>query len=192
MGLSFTKLFNPPKKEALIAMLGLDGAGKTTILYKLSEPGKVVLDYPTIGYNFESFEYKNLNFNVCELGGSTRLPVPWKHVAQRGIQGLIYVIDSWDRDPDRLLDAKNRLDDMLNEDVMRDGVLLVLANRHDLPDVMNVSEITDKLGLQFIQNRPWHILSTCATSGEGLYEGLDWLYSNIANKVTGSCGGSTL
>ncbi|GKB45300.1 ADP-ribosylation factor 1 [Tanacetum coccineum] len=90
---------------------------------------------------------------------------------------------NWDRDPDRLLDAKNRLDDMLNEDVMRDGVLLVLANRHDLPDVMNVSEITDKLGLQFIQNRPWHILSTCATSGEGLYEGLDWLYSNIANKL---------
>nr|GEV83534.1 ADP-ribosylation factor 1-like [Tanacetum cinerariifolium] len=73
MRLSFTKLFNPPKKEACIVILGLDGAGKTTILYKLSEPGKVVPSYPTIGLNVESFEYKNINFTAWDLGGSTVL-----------------------------------------------------------------------------------------------------------------------
>ncbi|KAE9607891.1 putative small GTPase superfamily, ARF/SAR type, P-loop containing nucleoside triphosphate hydrolase [Lupinus albus] len=68
-------------------------------------------------------------------------------------------------------------------DELRDAVLLVFANKQDLPNAMNAAEITDKLGLHSLRQRHWYIQSTCATSGEGLYEGLDWLSNNIANKA---------
>ncbi|KAL0348145.1 UNVERIFIED_CONTAM: ADP-ribosylation factor 2 [Sesamum angustifolium] len=60
---------------------------------------------------------------------------------------------------------------------------LFFANKQDLPNAMNAAEITDKLGLHSLRQRHWYIQSTCATSGEGLYEGLDWLSNNIANKA---------
>ena len=90
------------------------------------------------------------------------------------------MVDSNDRD--RVVEARDELHRMLNEDELRDAVLLVFANKQDLPNAMNAAEITDKLGLHSLRQRHWYIQSTCATSGEGLYEGLDWLSNNIASK----------
>ena len=96
----------------------------------------------------------------------------WRHYFQN-TQGLIFVVDSNDRD--RIGEARDELHRMLNEDELRDAVLLVFANKQDLPNAMNAAEITDKLGLHALRQRQWYIQSTCATSGEGLYEGLDWV-----------------
>jgi len=71
---------------------------------------------------------------------------------------------------------------MLNEDELRDAILLVFANKQDLPNAMNAAEITDKLALHNLRNRQWYIQATCATSGDGLYEGLDWLSNQLKNK----------
>jgi len=71
---------------------------------------------------------------------------------------------------------------MLNEDELRDALLLVFANKQDLPNAMQPAEITDKLGLHSLRGRNWYIQSTCATSGEGLYEGLDWLSANLVSR----------
>uniref|UniRef100_A0A8I3P743 Uncharacterized protein n=1 Tax=Canis lupus familiaris TaxID=9615 RepID=A0A8I3P743_CANLF len=68
---------------------------------------------------------------------------------------------------------------MLAEDELRDAVLLVLANKQDLPKATDVAEITDKLGLHSLRHRNWCIQATCATSGDGLYEGLAWLSNPI-------------
>lgn len=70
MGLTFSKLFDAwfGKKEMRILMLGLDAAGKTTILYKL-KLGEVVSSVPTIGFNVETVEYKNIKFTVWDVGG---------------------------------------------------------------------------------------------------------------------------
>jgi len=70
---------------------------------------------------------------------------------------------------------------MLSEDELRDSKLLVYANKQDLPNAMSVNEVTERLGLNQLRNRQWYIQSTCATTGDGLYEGLDWL-SNTLNK----------
>ena len=70
---------------------------------------------------------------------------------------------------------------MLAEDDLREAVLLIFANKQDLPNAMNTAEITDKLGLHSLSNRNWHIQATCATSGDGLYEGLDWLSNQLKN-----------
>ncbi|XP_050103587.1 ADP-ribosylation factor-like isoform X2 [Malus sylvestris] len=181
MGLSFTKLFSRlfAKKEMRILMVGLDAAGKTTILYKL-KLGEIVTTIPTIGFNVETVEYKNISFTVWDVGGQDKIRPLWRHYFQN-TQGLIFVVDSNDRD--RVVEARDELHRMLNEDELREAVLLVFANKQDLPNAMNAAEITDKLGLHSLRQRHWYIQSTCATSGEGLYEGLDWLSNNIANKA---------
>ncbi|KAK8997721.1 hypothetical protein V6N11_012262 [Hibiscus sabdariffa] len=181
MGLSFAKLFSRlfAKKEMRILMVGLDAAGKTTILYKL-KLGEIVTTIPTIGFNVETVEYKNISFTVWDVGGQDKIRPLWRHYFQN-TQGLIFVVDSNDRD--RAVEARDELHRMLNEDELRDAVLLVFANKQDLPNAMNAAEITDKLGLHSLRQRHWYIQSTCATSGEGLYEGLDWLSNNIASKA---------
>merc|ERR1711907_854877 len=162
-------------KEKRILMLGLDAAGKTTVLYKL-QLGETVCTIPTIGFNVETVEYKNISFTVWDVGGQEKIRPLWRHYFQN-TQGLIFVVDSNDRD--RVGEAREELLRMLNEDELRDAVLLVFANKQDLPNAMNPAEITEKLGLQSLARRTWYIQSTCATSGEGLYEGLDWLSASI-------------
>ncbi|KAH9611208.1 hypothetical protein KSS87_007558, partial [Heliosperma pusillum] len=137
------------KKELRILMLGLDAAGKTTMLYKL-KIGEVVTTIPTLGFNVETVEYKNVNFTVWDVGGQDAIRRLWRHYFQN-TQGLIFVVDSNDRE--RVAEAKDELYKMLNEDELRDAVLLVLANKQDLPNVMTVSEIADKLSLQSLRQR---------------------------------------
>ncbi|BHF64200.1 Arf GTPase arf1 [Sparganum proliferum] len=92
------------------------------------------------------------------------------------VPGLVFVVDS--RDRERIDEAREELHGMLNEDALGDAALLVFANKQDLPNAMQACEITQRLGLSALHGRQWYVQATCATSGTGLYEGLDWL-SNI-------------
>jgi len=180
MGLAFSKLWQRMlgSKEMRILMVGLDAAGKTTILYKL-KLGEVVTTIPTIGFNVETVEYKNISFTVWDVGGQDKIRPLWRHY-YTGTQGLIFVVDSNDRD--RIEDAREELTKMLNEDEMRDAALLVYANKQDLPNAMTAAEVTEKMGLHNMRNRQWFIQSACATTGDGLYEGLDWLSRTLSSK----------
>ena len=160
-----------------ILMVGLDAAGKTTILYKL-KLGEIVTTIPTIGFNVETVEYKNISFTVWDVGGQDKIRPLWRHYFQN-TQGLIFVVDSNDRE--RMSEARDELARMLNEDELRDAVVLVFANKQDLPNAMQATEVTEKLGLNQLRARSWFIQSTCATSGDGLYEGLDWLSNQLKN-----------
>ncbi|CAK0847211.1 unnamed protein product [Prorocentrum cordatum] len=183
MGMAFTKLFSKlvGKQEMRILMVGLDAAGKTTILYSL-KLGEVVTTIPTIGFNVETVEYKNISFTVWDIGGQDIIRPLWRHYIRsyQGTQGLIFVVDSNDRD--RAEDAREELTKILNEDQLRDAVLLVFANKQDLPNAMPAAEVTEKLGLHNMRNRQWFIQSTCASTGDGLYEGLDWMSRALSSK----------
>ena len=181
MGLTFSKVFAAlsRKRDVRILMVGLDAAGKTTILYKL-KLGEIVTTIPTIGFNVEAVEYKNISFTVWDVGGQDKIRPLWKHYYSN-TQGVIFVVDSNDRD--RIGEARDELHRMLNEPDLSDANLLVFANKQDLPGAMNAAEMTDKLGLHSLgQRRQWYIQSCCAPSGDGLYEGLDWLSSSLTGK----------
>uniref|UniRef100_A0A8B9DI35 ADP-ribosylation factor n=1 Tax=Anser cygnoides TaxID=8845 RepID=A0A8B9DI35_ANSCY len=158
--------------------LGLDAAGKTTILYKL-KLGEIVTTIPTIGFNVETVEYKNICFTVWDVGGQDKIRPLWRHYFQN-TQGLIFVVDSNDRE--RVQESADELQKMLQEDELRDAVLLVFANKQDMPNAMAVSELTDKLGLQTLRSRTWYVQATCATQGTGLYDGLDWLSHELSKR----------
>merc|ERR1711971_1302386 len=156
--------------------------------YKL-KIGHVVTTIPTIGFNVETVQYKNMSFTVWDVGARSKVIPLWRHYYQ-GCQALIFVIDSTDRyrlcgdeDDGYFSDtnSKELIHEMMQEEELKDAVLLVFANKQDLPNAMSVTEITERLGLNQLRNRQWYIQSTCATTGDGLYEGLDWM-SNTLNK----------
>ncbi|CAK9033624.1 ADP-ribosylation factor, partial [Durusdinium trenchii] len=180
MGLQISKIMERlfGKTEMRILMVGLDAAGKTTILYKL-KLGEVVTTIPTIGFNVETVDYKNISFTVWDVGGQDKIRPLWRHYYQN-TQGLIFVVDSNDRD--RIEPAREELLKMINEDELRDAVILVFANKQDLPNAMTAAEVTDKLGLHSLRSRNWYIQATCATTGDGLYEGLDWLSATLKSR----------
>ncbi len=71
---------------------------------------------------------------------------------------------------------------MLREEELKDADLLVFANKQDLPNAMSAPELTDKLGLHELSGRQWYIQACCATTGDGLYEGLDWLSDTMSKR----------
>eukprot|EP00746_Dinoflagellata_sp_MGD_P140515 gnl/MRDRNA2_/MRDRNA2_73747_c0_seq1.p1 gnl/MRDRNA2_/MRDRNA2_73747_c0~~gnl/MRDRNA2_/MRDRNA2_73747_c0_seq1.p1 ORF type:complete len:208 (+),score=31.92 gnl/MRDRNA2_/MRDRNA2_73747_c0_seq1:64-687(+) len=165
-------------KEVRILMMGLDAAGKTTTLYKL-KLGNVVTTIPTIGFNVETVTYKNVEFTAWDVGGRDKSRPLWRHYYQN-TRAVVLVVDSNDRD--RIEEVRKELHMMHNEDELRDAVLLVFANKQDLPNAMPAAELTDKLGLHSLRHTRWYVQSSCATTGDGLYEGLDWLSDELSQE----------
>ncbi|KAM9034135.1 ADP-ribosylation factor 1-like 2 [Sarcophilus harrisii] len=175
-GNRFKGLFG--KKEMRLLMVGLDSAGKTTILYKL-KLGAIVTTMPTMDFNVEIIPYRDVCFTVWDVGGQDRIRPLWRHYFQN-TQGLIFVVDSGDRE--RVGEAREELTRMLEEIGSKDAALLVVANKQDLPHAMKADEITEKLGLRSLLERNWYVQATCATSGDGLYEGLAWLSKQLQHR----------
>eukprot|EP00026_Physarum_polycephalum_P013865 Phypoly_transcript_14318.p1 GENE.Phypoly_transcript_14318~~Phypoly_transcript_14318.p1 ORF type:complete len:175 (+),score=28.35 Phypoly_transcript_14318:231-755(+) len=173
MGKGLSKLFG--NKEMRVLMLGLDSAGKTSILYKL-KLGQGLNTIPTVGFNVETVTFKKVKFNVWDVGGQDKIRPLWRHYFA-GTQALIFVVDSNDRD--RVEEARQELLRIINDREMKDAVLLVFANKSDMPNVMDTNEITEKLGLHKLRDHQWHVQSSCATSGEGLLDGLTWLTNHV-------------
>ncbi|MCL7040466.1 hypothetical protein MKW94_026517, partial [Papaver nudicaule] len=118
-------------------------------------------------FNVETVEYRNISFTVWDVGGQDK-------------------VDTFDAlcNTTLFLHVPSGFAFFFLLDELRDAALLIFANKQDLPNTMNAAEITDELGLYSLHQRHWYIQSTCATSGEGLYEGLDWLSNNIPDKVS--------
>ncbi|KAI9721105.1 MAG: hypothetical protein M1812_002586 [Candelaria pacifica] len=171
------------KKEIRILILGLDNAGKTTLLYRLkvgpftasqysTAIGEVVTTIPTIGFNVESVTYQNLNFNVWDLGGQTSIRPYWR-CYYANTAAVIFVIDS--TDIERIGTASEELAAMLNEDELKDAALLVFANKQDQPGAKGAGEISEALRLGELRDRNWSIVACSAVDGRGVNEGMDWL-----------------
>ncbi|PVU85556.1 hypothetical protein BB559_006936 [Furculomyces boomerangus] len=172
MGLTSSTLLSGlfGKREMSIVMVGLDAAGKTTILYKLLN--NVIADtYPTIGMNIETVEHKSVRFTIWDFGGTESVRLLWLRYYYHA-QGIIFCIDSSDRD--RIKEARDEFQNLLEDEQLKNSLIVIFANKQDLPNAMTTAEITEKLELHSISQHKWHIQPTCAISGDGLYEGLDW------------------
>jgi ADP-ribosylation factor 1/2 len=179
IGSLWKKLF--PGKEYRILMVGLDNAGKTTILYKL-KLAETVTTIPTIGFNVETVQFNKTSFNVFDIGGQDKIRALWKHYYYN-TDAIIFVIDS--SDSERLANKESintveyELSLLLNADELRNAVFLFFANKQDKQGAVKISEIVDVLKLYNIKNRPWYVQGTNAITGDGLYEGLEWLSKTL-------------
>eukprot|EP00123_Amoebidium_parasiticum_P021765 comp7337_c0_seq1/m.3037 comp7337_c0_seq1/g.3037 ORF comp7337_c0_seq1/g.3037 comp7337_c0_seq1/m.3037 type:complete len:187 (-) comp7337_c0_seq1:336-896(-) len=175
MGGIFTKLFQRllGKEPARILMLGLDNAGKTTILYRLQ--GELVNTVPTVGFNVESLKFSNVALNVWDIGGQDKVRPLWRHYFE-GTRGLVFVVDS--SDSRRVPEAADELVMLLGEPEMATVPVLVLANKQDMPSALKPEQLGVLLKLP--ADRVWNIQPTCATSGDGLYDAMEWLVDRVA------------
>ncbi|XP_063964528.1 ADP-ribosylation factor-like [Lytechinus pictus] len=162
-------------QEIKILMLGLGGAGKTTILQKINL-GDIVTSTSSPGFNVETVKYKNTTITAWDVGGQDKIRPLWREMFPN-TQGIIFVVDSHDRE--LRLEARDELNRIANKDELRDAIILVFANKQDLPNAMGTGEVTDALGLHNVRNRKWYIQASSATSGDGIYEGFKWLTTEL-------------
>lgn len=178
------------RSEKRVVMFGLDAAGKTTILYKL-KLGEEVRTIPTIGFNVESLTYKFHSLTLWDLGLRDKARPLIRHYLP-GMDAMIFVVDANDRD--RLEDSREFLHyavaaaEDCNETV---PPVLIFANKLDLPGAMTVEEVEE--GLLARRGLPRglstsYIQGCVASSGEGLYEGLDWLTQTLTGGARTSGG----
>ncbi|ETO31044.1 hypothetical protein RFI_06077 [Reticulomyxa filosa] len=142
MGLLFSKVFRAlfGNQEVRILILGLDGAGKTTIVYKLVSPDEVVSTQlvPTIGFNVETVEYKNIKLQVWDLGGQTNIRPYWR-CYYPNTNAIIFVVDS--ADTKRLKIARKEFTKLLEEEELQNAAILVFANKQDLPNALSAAQV---------------------------------------------------
>lgn len=179
MGLLLSRFYHAfgGKRDLRILMLGLDGAGKTTILYKL-KMNQIVATIPTIGFNVELIEYKSLRFTVWDIGGQERIRHLWYHYFS-STAAIIFVIDS--ADVARLNEARKELHGILSHTDLLNAAVLIFANKQDLPQALNMTELSKLLELHQLKHM-WYIHPTCGISGNGINEGLEYLHEMLTTK----------
>lgn len=171
------------QKAQSVLMLGLDGAGKSAILDRM-RLDEVVTTTPTIGFTVETVCLESpkavLTCTVWGVGGSEKTRPLWRQY-YRGVSAVIFVVDS--TDCERLRQVGEELEQLLREEELADKPFLVFANKQDQPDALSPSDLSQYLGLwRCAEQHQWNVLGCCATTGDGIYEGLDWLSSAVAEK----------
>ncbi|KAJ3029774.1 UNVERIFIED_CONTAM: ADP-ribosylation factor protein 3 [Siphonaria sp. JEL0065] len=158
------------EKQVRFLILGLDNAGKTSILKRLAQED-ITQVKPTQGFNIKSVTQDGINMNVWDIGGQKAIRPYWRNYFD-ATNVLIYVIDSSDRV--RLEETGLELNQLLEEAKLAEVPLLVFANKQDLVNAIPGDEIATGLNLNSIRDRQWQIQACSALSGQGISEGIEW------------------
>ena len=159
-------------------MVGLDGSGKTSILYQL-KMAELVRTIPTIGFNVEQLDYKGLKFTIWDVGGQDKIRILWKHYYQN-TDGVIFVVDC--NDEERFQKASEVLSLMLTSEELENACLLILANKQDINGAVSPSELSNILDLGKLKKRKWLVQGSSTVNGHGLKEGFDWMANTLMKK----------
>jgi len=170
------------KDEFRVLILGVDKAGKTTLLEKLKSiylkgeglpPDRVV---PTVGLNIGRMEDANAKLVFWDLGGQVGLRAIWEKYYEEA-HAIMYVIDA--ATASSFEDAKSALDKVIRHEHLRGAPLLIVANKQDLPGVVNDEELAKFLNLKELDERPYMFQAVSAYDGRGIKSGIDWLVEQM-------------
>ncbi|NXS94743.1 ARL11 protein, partial [Jacana jacana] len=157
------------KRDARVVMLGLDFAGKSTLLYKLKN-GRAVETCPTVGFNVESLQTPcRLSFTLWDVGGQGSLRASWPHYLE-DTRTLVFVLDS--TDTARLPEAAAALEEVLSYPSMTGVPVLLLANKQEVPGALSPAELGERLQVGRLVERRWMLRGCSAHTGQGLQEAL--------------------
>ena len=177
--LTILKKMKQKEKEIRLLMLGLDNAGKTSILKKFN--GENIYDIsPTLGFNIKTLEHRDYKLNIWDVGGQRSLRSYWRNYFDQ-TDGLVWVVDSGDAM--RLSDCRDELNSLLVEERLAGATLLVFANKQDLEGSLSAEEIRLTLGLDEIKSHHWAIHGCSAITGKNLLQGMDWMIADIASRI---------
>ncbi|KFZ64447.1 ADP-ribosylation factor-like 11, partial [Antrostomus carolinensis] len=157
------------KRDARVVMLGLDFAGKSTLLYKL-KTGQAVETCPTVGFNVESLQTPcHISFTLWDVGGQGSLQASWPDYLE-DTNTLIFVLDS--TDTARLPEAAAALEEALSHPSMAGVPVLLLANKQDMPGAVAPAELGERLRRGRLVSHRWVLRGCSAHTGQGLQEAL--------------------
>ena len=171
------------KDELNVLMIGLDKAGKTTVLEKVKgmysdlpgmDPDKIL---PTVGLNVGKIDFSSsTKLILWDLGGSSGLRKIWdKYYAD--CHAILFVVDA--TDPERFDEAKDALDRPLGSRETFGAPLLVMAAKSDDHSAQSTEEVASSLGLSAVTSRPHKVLQVSSQSGKGIADGMSWLVSAV-------------
>ncbi|CAH8827046.1 unnamed protein product [Trichobilharzia szidati] len=180
--LTILKKLKQKEKEMRILLLGLDNAGKTTIVKKFNGEDINSIS-PTLGFRIETLEHMGFKLNIWDVGGQKSLRSYWRNYFET-TDALIWVIDS--SDCLRLEDCQQELAKLLVEERLTGATLLVFANKQDLAASMKPAQIREILRLDEITTHHWLILGCSAVTGENLLEGMNWLVKDVSSRIFSS------
>ncbi|SNX84048.1 probable ARL1 - ADP-ribosylation factor [Melanopsichium pennsylvanicum] len=169
-------------REFRFLFLGLDNAGKTTILKRLQKRSQSEIEAisPTLGFAIQTFQYQGYHLNVWDVGGQKSLRPYWKNYFEK-TDAIIWVIDSFDIV--RLTDCKQELEKLLSEERLHGATILIFANKQDLPGALSAEQIKNHLQLDCVSTHSWRIQPCSAYTGDNLVQGLDWTVKDVANRI---------
>eukprot|EP01039_Chlorochromonas_danica_P002875 gene2875-3139_t len=179
--LSILKKVKLKERELRIIILGLDNAGKTTVMKRvLGEDHREIS--PTVGFNIKTLEYNGYLLNLWDVGGQKSIRAYWRNYFEE-TDGVIWVVDSVDRF--RLEECRAQLRDILRQEKLAGSSLLILANKQDLGGALSLETISEYLALdsEDLSGRHYLVLPCSAMTGQGLAEGFDWLVRDISSRI---------
>lgn len=157
------------------SLLGLDNAGKTTILKNLCNENPTETA-PTRGFNVKTIQSDSFKFNVWDIGGQAAIRQYWDNYYDN-TDALVWVVDC--ADEARLEETSTELTTLLNDPKLANAPVLIFANKQDLATALPPDEVTVSLDLHKIRDHQWQIQGCSALTGEGLDDGLKWLVQSI-------------
>ena len=175
MGILFFKLLKNilEEKDAHIMIVGADGSGKKTIISKLKMVEKVD-NNSTIGFNINTFNYKGIKFIIWDFGNQDKTILKNYYKITNGI---IFVVDS--NDKEKIKESADELKNMLNDEDLKNGPILVMANKQDIKGCLSPNQVAEELGMSQFKGRLWKVQGTSGVTGKGLNEGLEWMSSEL-------------
>ncbi|EAS32271.3 small GTP-binding protein [Coccidioides immitis RS] len=166
-------------KEMRILMLGLDNAGKTTIVKRIMNEDVTTVS-PTLGFIIKTIEFRGYKLNIWDVGGQRTLRSYWRNYFEK-TDALIWVVDATDRL--RVDDCRQELAGLLLEERLMGASLLVFLNKTDVDGCMNEADVREALQLDAIKTHKWTIIRCSAMTGLNLNEGLSWVVQDAKERL---------
>ncbi|KAI9137590.1 ADP-ribosylation factor family-domain-containing protein [Paraphysoderma sedebokerense] len=167
---AFLRKLRRSDKEVRFLLLGLDNAGKTTLLKRLANE-EITEVRPTQGFNIKSVHSNGFKMNVWDIGGQKAIRSYWQNYFE-STDVMIFVVDSTDKQ--RLEETGYELQHLLEEPKLKQVPVLVLANKQDVAEALPADEIAKALSLHSIRDREWQIQGCSGKEGSGVSEGFQW------------------
>lgn len=169
------------KVNKRIILHGLDGAGKTTLLYRLKY-GTHLKPVPTMGFNEETMEYRNIKFTVLDLGRGEKVRTLWREYGfYKNIDAVVFVVDS--ANPERFGEIRDEIERTVEAEELQECIVVIAMNKQDLEDAVLSYKIEQELNIDnTLKSQSYRVFATSGRNGDGLFNVIDWLASELNEK----------